>query len=485
MRRTIVVIGGGITGLAAARRLHRLEPQAQVHLLEASSRLGGVLQTRDAAGFLIEEAADGFLTNPAAAVDLCRGLGLGDSLISPNEAGRQAMVVHRGRLQSIPAGFTVMAPSRLSPLLRTPVLSVRGKLRAAAECCIPRRRCDSDESIGSFVRRRFGRELLDRLVQPLISGIYTGEIDRLSLQATMPRLRQMEAQHGSLLRAMLKQRRQGAVDASRGARYGQFASLRGGMGTLIAALAASLPAESLQCDSPAERIAPASSGRQWRVCTGGRQPRRLAADAVIVAAPAHRAATLLADADPELAADLREIDYASCAIASLGYRLDQIGRRLDGFGFVVPLVEGRRILSCSFASVKYPGRAPAGALLMRVFMGGVCQSDLLQLADDQLLELAHRDVAPLLNIRGGPFMQHIVRHARVMPQYHVGHCQRVARIEQAVARRGTLAVAGSAFRGVGVPACIRDGEAAAEQIHASLTNGAAAGAPRTCPTAPV
>ncbi|MCC6491419.1 MAG: protoporphyrinogen oxidase [Pirellulales bacterium] len=467
MRRTVAIIGGGITGLAAASWLQSRMPAVRIQLLESRDRLGGVLQTTRTGGFLIEAAADGFLVNPPSAVELCRRLGLEDSLIATNEKGRRALVVCRGRLQPIPDGFTIMAPSRLTPLLRTPILSTAGKLRAGLEAVIPRGGDAEDESLARFVERRFGRELLDRLIQPLISGIYTGDLERLSVEATMPRLRRMEQQHGSLLRAMLAQRRKPAADAGSGARYGQFATLRDGMSTLVDALARRLPQDAIQLSSPVSQVMLTGDGR-WRIQVGGSQARRLDVDGLVVATPSYRAAELLGNVDPPLAAELAKIEYASCAIASLGYRRTQVGAPLDGFGFVAPLIEKRNILSCSYASLKYEGRAADDALLLRVFIGGACQSDLLQLSTPELLALAHREVAELLTIRGEPILEHLVRHHRVMPQYHVGHCHRVERIERRALQLPRFALAGNALRGVGAPACIQSGEKAAEYIAARL-----------------
>jgi oxygen-dependent protoporphyrinogen oxidase len=424
-----------------------------------------VLQTIHQDGYLIEGAADGFLTTPAAAVDLCRRVGLESQLIGPDAAHRQALVVHRGKLQPIPQGFVVMAPSKLRPLLTTPILSWRGKLRAASELMVPRGKADVDESLESFVCRRFGRELFERLVQPLMGGIYTADPARLSIDATMPRFRKMEREHGSLLRAMLRNRQ--PAPATSGARYGQFATLQAGMAALVEALTNRLPPDAVRLQSPLQRMTPLERGG-WRLEVGGVDPQSLTVDGLIVAGPAHQAAKLIAGVDDVAAAELKQIEYASCAVVSLGYSRSQIGHPLDAFGFVVPLVEERTILSCSFSSVKYPGRAPAESVLLRVFVGGACQSGLLQLTDQQITELAEREVGQLLQIRGEPRITRLVRQHRAMPQYHVGHVVRVASIEDRLKRFPTLALAGSALHGVGVPGCIQTGEAAANRVVENL-----------------
>lgn len=469
MRRRVVIIGGGISGLAAAHHVRELDPELDVLLLEAGKRLGGVIQTAKRAGFLIESAADNFITSAPAAVDLCHRLGVGDSLIPTNAAGRRALVLCKGSLKPIPAGFLVMAPSRLWPLMTTPILSTFGKARAGYEWFIPRKASDEDESLQSFVCRRFGREMFERLVQPLVGGIYTADPERLSVAATMPRFLQMEREHGSLIRAMLRQRRSQTKqhESSGGARYHQFVTLRGGMSSLIDALAKQLPAGSVRLRSPVCSIV--RDRANWAVRIARGRNSWVDADGVIVAAPASRASEMLATVDSRMANELRRIEYASCAVVSLAYRREQIGHPL-AFGFVVPEVENRYILSCSFSSIKYEGRAPEGAVLMRVFIGGASQAGLLRLPQDQLIELAEIELSKMLDIKGEPILRRVTRQSHAMPQYHVGHCDRVAQVEQRLERFPTLALAGSAFHGVGVPGCIQSGEAAAHRVVSALAS---------------
>jgi oxygen-dependent protoporphyrinogen oxidase len=461
----VAVIGGGISGLAAAHRLTELDASLDVVLLESRGQLGGVLETANEQGFLVEGAADSFLTTPTAAVDLCHRLGLDAELMGTAKTCRTAFVLSGERLLPVPVGFHLMAPSRMWPLIKSPILSWRGKLRAGLECLLPARRTDADESVQSFVCRRFGKELFERLVQPLVSGIYTGDPQRLSIEATFPRFRQMERAHGSMLRAMLRQPK--SQEASSGARYGQFATLRGGMTTLVNALAERLPPGAVQLDSPVSALQPLDRGR-WQLEIGGGCPRFMQVEGVIHAAPAHQGAKLLQDVDAELAEELHGIEYASCAVVGLGYRREQIGHPLNGFGLVVPLVEQRMILSCSFSSIKYPGRAPEDAVLMRVFIGGDCQSGLMRLSRDELIAVAEKEVAELLQVRGEPVLRKIFKHRQAMPQYHVGHRERIARIGECLQRFPSLALAGSALHGVGLPSCIQSGETAAAQVARQL-----------------
>ncbi len=465
-RKRVAVIGGGISGLAAAHQLRKISPEFDVKLLESGSRLGGVIKTTEKDGFLIEGAADNFITTSPTAIELCNDLGLGDELIRTNPNGQGAMVLSRGRLEPIPAGFMVMAPSRIWPLLATRILTPKGKLRSGCEVFIPRKRGIDDESLQSFVCRRFGTEMFERLVQPLVGGIYTADPARLSVAATLPRFMEMERQHGSLIRGMLSGRwkQKQPAETRGGARYSQFMTLRGGMSRLIEALGKSLPSHSIQFDSTARELRHESDGWRIRLDDGS----QLGADAVIVAAPASHASRMLRGVDDVMTAELGQIKYTSCAVVSLAFRRDQIHHPVESFGFVVPHIENRLILSCSFSSEKYEGRAPEGTVLMRVFIGGATQSGLLRLSDVELMELAHWELARLLDIQGEPMLQHITRQRQAMPQYHVGHKQRIATINQRLEPHPTLALAGSSLSGVGVPSCIESGQKAAQRVTAAL-----------------
>ncbi len=463
-RPGVVVVGGGITGLAAAHRLTEIAPRIRVAVLDAQPQPGGVLQTVRKDGFLIESSADSFITAVPWGLTLCRRLGLQDEIIETDRTHRRAFVVYRGRLAPIPDGLMVMAPSRVWPMLSTPILSLRSKLRMAWEPFVPPG-TEADESMASFVVRRLGREAYDRLIQPLVGGIYTADPERLSLKATMPRFLEMERKHGSLLRATLfGAKPKGDGSGGSGARYSLFVGLREGMSSLVETLVKRLPAGTLRSGTHVERLEHMADGR-WIVNCG---PERIDADAVIVATPVRSAARLLTTAVPDLAARLDRISSTSCAIVSLGYRRDQIAHPLDGFGFVVPVVEQRAILSGSFSSVKFAGRSPEDGALIRVFVGGAARPELVERPADELVNLASRELASLLGIRGEPEVSHISRWPQVMPQYEVGHVERVAEIESLVAQTPGLEVAGNAFHGVGVPYCIHSGEQAAERVAAAL-----------------
>ena len=457
----IAVIGGGISGLAAAHRVAELRPSARVTLFEASDRVGGVLATIRRDGYLIERSADMFTTKDPWALDLCRRVGLEDQLLNTNEAYRRAFVVHHGKLVPVPEGFTLMSPARILPVLKTPLLSWSGKARLAWERFVPTRRDQSDESLHDFAMRRLGREVYERLVQPLIGGIYTADPTKLSMHAAMPEFVAMEKEFGNLTRGVQEKATKAKREGT-GARYGMFLGLRDGMGSLVDAIVRHLPDGCLHLNSAVQSVR--RHENHWQVEVADAAQTRHEFDALILATRAPHAAALLRDVDAELSQELANIQYASAAVPILGYRRDQIAHPLDGFGFVVPLVERRQILSGSFTSMKFPGRAPDDSVLFRVFIGGACQEELVSFPNEQLYEIAQRELAELLDIRGEPQVRELVRWNKAMPQYHLGHLDRVARIEQLAAKLPLFALAGNAYRGVGIPFCVRSGELAAELV---------------------
>lgn len=476
-RRRVAVIGGGISGLAAALRLTELDPAAEVILFEASGRLGGVLGTELRDGYLIERSADMFTTREPWALDLCRRVGLEGELVETDRRFRQAYVVRRGKLIAVPDGFTLMGPAKVWPVVATPLLSPLGKLRLAAERFVPSRQSDDDESLRSFVVRRMGREVFDRLVQPLIGGIYTADPAKLSLKATMPQFLEMERKYGSVTAGMLKQqaakrtkaKQAGASCAAEsGARYGMFLAPRLGMQQLIDAVAAKLPVGCVRLNTAIDRVERTDNGwRLWLQGSGDSTGTSETFDDLIVAAPARGWERLLGGIDQQLASLVGEITYASCSVAVLGYRREQIEHRLNLFGAVAPAIEKRKVIAISAASVKFPGRAPEGRVLLRVFVGGALQPELAQLPDDQIQQLVRKELAELLGVHGDPEFCQINRWLGTMPQYHVGHLDLVERIEQWAAAIPQFALAGNAYRGVGIPFCVRSGEQAAERVVAA------------------
>jgi len=463
--RGIVVIGGGIAGLAAAHRVLELSAArgecVPLILVEAGPRLGGTIASERIDGFLVESGADSFLTEKPWALDLCRRLGIEHQLIGTRDDQRRTFVVHAGRLHPLPEGFLLLAPTRLWPLAASRLFSWRGKLRMACDLVLPRgASATGDESLASFVTRRLGREALERVAQPLAGGIYTADPVRLSLAATMPRFLEMERRHRSLILAMRRAARASAARGS-GARWSLFVSFAEGMQTLVGALAQRLPEGSVRLGARALALGPGSAGG-WRVALEGGAV--LEAARVLVATPAFAAADLLRSLDATLAAELAAIPYASSATVTLAYDPGALVRPLDGFGFVVPAIERRGLIACSFSSVKYVGRAPEGSALLRVFCGGALAEQMITLSDAALIAAARRELSQLLGIEAAPRFTRVHRYPRAMPQYQVGHLERVAAIEARLRGHPGLALAGNAYRGVGVPDCVHSGERSAEAL---------------------
>ena len=465
--RRIAIIGGGITGLSAALRLSDLARETDVAidvtLLENSARLGGLLRTERIGEYLVEHAADMWITNKPEGVRLCERLGLAERLIPTDAKFRRSFVLRNGTPHSVPEGFQLMVPEQVWPMLRSPLLSLRGKLRMLAECLIPARSDGADESLADFVRRRFGKEAFERLVQPLVGGIYTADPERLSLKATLPRFIEMERTHGSLIRAAFAERRnRKSKDAgTSGARYGLFVSLPNGIQELMAALIEQVcKIAAIRLQTAVQSVRRSEQGQFEVTSSTGRETF----DAVILAVPAFVAARLLGDDQAALAEELKQIEYASTVVVASGHKLAEITHPLNAFGLVVPHIEGRKILAVSFTSRKFSGRAPDGHVLLRTFVGGALQPELNDLDDRGILEIVRHELGEILGVRWNPDFAVVLRHARAMPQYHVGHLDVVARIEAASAACRGLALGGNYLRGVGIPDSIASGESAAEKV---------------------
>ncbi|MFQ5897752.1 MAG: protoporphyrinogen oxidase [Candidatus Methylomirabilia bacterium] len=459
----VVVVGGGIAGLASAHRLVELSRERgsalELALLEARERLGGTIATERSEGFLIEAGPDSFLSEKPWALALCQRLGITDRLVGTDDRFRKTFVVHGGRLHPLPDGFQLLAPTRLMPLVVSPLFSCFGKLRMGLDLILPRGGSGDDESLGSFVRRRLGCEALERVAQPLVAGIYAGDPDQLSLAATMPRFLEMEQRHRSLILALWKASRSAPEQAkgASGARWSLFVTFAEGMEELVRVLSERLPHGSIRLKQ--EALAVQRENGRWfvRLSDGG----VIEADGVILAPPAYRSASVIRSADPALARLLEAIPYAPSATVSLAYRRSDIPHPLDGFGFVVPRSEGRPILACTFSSVKYPGRAPEGFVLLRLFVGGALNEAALQEDDEALVALCRAQLAELLGVMAPPCLSRLHRFVAAMPQYQVRHLERVAAIERRLAEHPGLRLAGSAYRGVGIADCVRAGEEAA------------------------
>ena len=456
MKSHVVIIGGGISGLAAAHRLN----EQHVTLLEAAPRLGGTIQTEHRDGFLIERGPDSFISEKPHALAIAKRLGLESRLVQTNEQFRRSFIVRDGRLRAVPEGFQLLAPSRLWPFITSDIFSVAGKARMAADLVLPRKRTNgvNDESLASFVRRRLGVEALERMAQPMVGGIYTADPETLSLRATLPRFLEMEREHRSLILAMLRQGRAQKVGTS-GARYSLFLSFDRGMQVLVDALAEQIKAD-VRLNTRAVGLK--RDGAGWTIITNAGE---LKADAICIALPACTAASLLADVHETLAEKLKRIKYASTATINFAYRRSAISHPLNGFGFVVPFVEQRSLLACTFSSVKFSGRAPEGHVLLRAFAGGALQPEIFALDEGDMRVRIETSLRELLGITEDPLFVEVAKWKDSMPQYEVGHLERVSEIEKLVSELPGLSLAGNAYRGAGIPDCIRSGESAVALFH--------------------
>ena len=473
----VVIIGGGISGLAAAHRLVERCGQSngrmEIVLLEASERLGGIVRTERRDGFLLEGGPDSFISEKPEAIDLAKRVGLAARLLETNAEHRRTFIVRGGKLHAVPEGFQLLAPTRFWPFVASGIFSLKGKARMALDLFLPKRAAangNDDESLAQFVRRRLGREALERMAQPMVGGIYTADPEKLSLRATMPRFLEMEREHRSLIRAMWKRRREQSEKESRGtsgARYSLFLSFDEGMQTLSDAVAARLEDVSIRLNTKAESLAFDEASRQWKIRVGADET--ISADALCLALPAYLSVRLLRDVDAQLADELDAIPYASTATINLAYRRAWIPQPLDGFGFVVPVIEKRATLACTFSSVKFAGRAPEGHALLRAFVGGALQPEIFALDKDEMVARVRADLRELLGVEKPPLFAHVEKWPRSMAQYHLGHVERVWRIRERLRALPGLKLAGNAYSGAGIPDCIRSGESAADEILAGLT----------------
>lgn len=508
-----MVIGGGIAGLATAYRMQQLARAAnrplRITLIEREPRLGGKIITDRSNRFIIEGGPDSFITQKPAALALCRELGLEDRVVGTNDAHKAVFVLNRGRLVPLPDGVLLVVPTQFLPFVLSPLISPLGKLRMGLDLVIRRPRtlagptgC-SDESLASFIRRRLGQEALEKIAEPLMAGIHVADPERLSLQATFPRFAEIERRYGSLIRGMLAARKQrsssglrrgrpageqssgpeGLLPPSSKVKTTVFMTLQGGLMEMVETLAARLdaaevltgrrvtrltplPFESRQAERGRPRSEAPFPGTGWALDWEG--GGTTSADAVVLAVPAFLAADLVQDLEPPLALALREIRYVTTATVSLAYRREEFQHPLNGFGFVVPTPEGRRILACTWTSSKFPHRVPWGYVLLRCFIGGAQQEALAEQEDAALEALAREEIRHIMGMTAMPVLSWVYHWPRGNPQYDVGHLDRVAKMEAMAARHPGLFLTGSAFRGLGLPDCIAQGDATARQVMAYL-----------------
>jgi oxygen-dependent protoporphyrinogen oxidase len=452
----VVIIGGGIAGLAAAYELSRQNVPFLV--LEQAPRAGGVILSEEVDGFVIDGGPDSLLVQKPEGIALCKEIGIGDRLV-PTLPPRLAYIQRAGKLHALPAASVLGIPTRVGPFLRTPLFSWAGKMRMGAELFVPPRTDDADESIGAFMTRRFGREATMYLAEPLLAGIHAGDVDKLSVRALFPRFVEAERKHGSLLKAF--RRRSPTPVAVDGA----FKSLPGGLSEMVRALVKAIGEPHIKTNTTVTTI----SGRgpfQLRTAAGD----TIDARALVIATPAYVTSALTRNVNDDLSELSGEIAYASAATVALAFRRDAVAHPLNGSGFVVPRVEKTGILAASWLSSKWPHRAPADRVLMRAFVGGARDPHALERPDEDLVALSMAALQPLLGIRGEPLFARIYRWERANAQHEVGHLARMATIDRALTKTPGLFVTGSGYRGVGIPDCIADARKTAAAAVLFLAN---------------
>ncbi len=460
----VVVVGAGIAGLAAAHRLAR-DTDLRVTLLERDTRLGGKIRTERVDGFVIEGGPDAFLSWKPRAKALCDELGVATT--GSSETARRAFIARAGRLHPLPDGIAGVIPRRFIPTLRSPILSPVGKARLLMEWAIPKRADEPEQSLAAFVRRRTGRQTWERIVEPLVTGVYAGDGERLAVRSTFPMLLDAERDHGSLIRAGMAARAAGRQPPP----GPMFLTTADGLGAIVEALASGMHG---RVDIRTGTAVGALTRHEatWTVTLADGE--RIDADGVVMAAPAGDAAALLAPVDAALATELAGVASVSVATVSVVYPTDAVSAPIDGHGYVNPRIEGSPIVACSITSTKFPVRARAGWVLVRAHIGRVGEQDPTQYDDAHLVQMVQRELHHTLGVTAAPTIARVYRWPNAIPQYEIGHQARVARIRARVATLPGLAVAGATYRGVGIPDCISSGDEAADAIRSALA-GAAGG----------
>ncbi|MFZ1754265.1 MAG: protoporphyrinogen oxidase [Caldilineaceae bacterium] len=470
----VAIVGGGIAGMACAFHLQEKAAAAgkavSYALLEQSDRWGGKLRTETIDGygdapFIVEAGPDSFITQKPWGLQLARQLGLESKFLPTNDHKRRTFVLHSGRPVAMPDGVLLIVPTKFTPFALTPLISPLGKLRMGMDLFLPAKTDDADETLADFIQRRLGREALDKLAEPLLSGIYNAEAEKQSVLATFPRFREMEKQHGSLMRGMLASRKArtaavsptGNGDGNGSKPLSMFMSLAGGMEEMAAALRARLTGD-CRLTTGVESIQAAGAGYRLALSDS----TALEAGAVVLAVPTYVAGPLLAGIAPTAAAGLGEIRYVSTGTISLAYKRDEINHPLDGFGVVIPRSENRPINAITWTSTKFDQRVPDGYALLRVFFGGSRSPEMMQRSDAEIEQIARQELRAIMDIDATPLFHRIFRWQKATPQYDVGHRERVAAMEAALP--AGLHLTGSPYRGIGIPDCIHQAQQTAEKI---------------------
>lgn len=476
--RTVAIVGGGISGLATAFALQEQAAKTglPIHctILESESSWGGKIVTHRVGELVTEAGPDSFLSQKQAGLDLCQKLGLADQLINTNETSKKACVLYKGRLHELPEGLLSFVPKQLGTFLHSGLLSWIGLARMGLEFAVPPGSPGDDESLADFLRRRFGAQAFERLLEPLMSGIYAGDAEQMSLRATFPRFFDLEQHHGSVVRGMMDAKKTALPVSSSHPRRTMFISLKNGLGDLVTALTQRLTQQGVElrlgCRVEALRVRSHELGR-WMYDLILDDGSALSVESVILATPAYVSADLLRPLTPIAGGLLDMIPYTSTATIAMAFPARAVPEAIDGFGFIVPRIEQRDLIAATWTSRKWPHRAPADQLLARCYVGGVGREDILQLDDKALTAKVRAELGDICGIRAEPSYTEVNRWWKGMPQYTLGHLDRLAQLEAALSRYPGLFFTGAGYHGVGIPDCIRDGSTTAEQVVQDLTGG--------------
>jgi oxygen-dependent protoporphyrinogen oxidase len=473
--KKIIIIGGGIAGLAAAYRIQRKISSGtplECSLLEGGDQFGGKIATERSEGFIVERGPDSFISQKPAAIQLCEQLGIADHLVGTNAGTPSTYVYTGGKLVSMPDGLSLMIPTKFLPFALTPLFSWAGKIRMAFDLVIPKKVDESDESLASFIRRRMGEEALRKMAEPMLAGIYASDPETMSIGSTFPMFVETERKYRSLIIGMLARKKAMLLNAKKrpANNYTLFMTLKEGLGEMVEAIIKKSPDIQFQSGARVESI----SGKEGDWCVkleGGGENK---ADALILATPGHITARLLQPVAPNAAEILKQIKYVSTATVTLAYKRKGFSHALDGFGFVVPKCEGRSILACTWTSSKFPHRAPEGYVMLRCYLGGALQEDIAEKDEQTLATLVRQDLKEIMGIEEEPVFCKVFHNRKSNVQYHVNHSRHIDSIMKDLKNFPGLFLAGSAYRGIGIPDCIQNGTESAESATQFLTGKSSA-----------
>ena len=463
--KKIAIIGGGVAGLAAAYRVQEEITRGgavECVLFEGAGQFGGKIATERFDGFVVERGPDSFISQKPAAIELCKKLGLGDRLVGTNPNRTKTYVYTGKKLVTMPDGLSLMIPTQFLPFALTPLFSLAGKIRMGLDLIIPKKRGRADESLASFVRRRMGEEALQKMAEPMLAGIYASDPETMSINSTFPMFVETEQKYRSLILGMLARKRQMLMQKPKTNNHRQpfslFMTLKNGLGEMVDAVIEKSPDVAFRANAKVREVA--RNGGRWKVIL--EDGESVDADAVIFATPARLAAEFLQPFAPRAAELLQRIKYVSTATVTFAYRKEGFSHSLNGFGFVVPKTENRKILACTWTSSKFPHRTPEGYVMLRCFVGGALQEDLAEQDEETIARMVKKELLDLMRIDQEPVIAKVFHNKKSNVQYQVGHAALIDAVDKALTGFPGLYLAGSAYRGIGIPDCIQNGTQAAE-----------------------